>query len=329
VGTGLYRVQFELPAGTYLMRAVVREPGGLVGSADRRFQVRALNGPDVTTSDLVLGSADVAGLPVRAMAYGSDVLDGVFELYGRTAAQLDALTVTADLVPVGGGQAAVSARADLQPVKSVAGGMSRSARVDLPLAGVRPGEYLVHATIRDKADTIAELLRDVTVRPGTRPPTAVARGVAARFDPLDVLRGTVAQRLAEAIETRAANAALEPGVRAADASILRGMAAFAKGDYTAAIAAFGAAQNAGNHDAALLFVLGWAHAAGGDDPAAITAWRNAIVGDPTLVPSYLALIDSYVRLGHPELALQVVKSGLRELPNSPELLDRRARIEGR
>lgn len=349
VGTGFYRVQFEVPAGAYMMRALVREPRGLLGSADRRFQVRALNGPEVTASDLVIGSSDAAGLPVRATVYESDVLDGVFELYGRTAAQLDALTVTADLVPVGGGQAAVSARADLQPVKSVTGGMSRGARVELPLAGVRPGEYLVRATIRDKADTISELLRDVTVRPGTRPPTAAVRDPAARFDPLDVLRGDVGRRLVETIRTRAADAALEAAARAAgggnwpavdvalrssssgsaDASILHGMAAFAKGDYAAAIAAFHAARNAGSHDAALLFVLGWANAASLDDPAAITAWRNAIVADPTLVPSYLALIDSYMRLGHPELAVQVVRTGLRELPHSPELLDRLARLEGR
>ena len=70
----VFRVQFEVPPGTYLMRALVREPGGLVGSADRRFQVRALNGPDVTASDSVVGSSDVKGLPVRASVYASDLL---------------------------------------------------------------------------------------------------------------------------------------------------------------------------------------------------------------------------------------------------------------
>jgi VWFA-related protein len=346
VGTGLYRVQFELPAGTYLMRAVVREPGGLVGSADRRFQVRALNGPDVTTSDLILGSADVAGLPVRAMAYGSDVLDGVFELYGRTAAQLEAVTVTADLVPVGGGTPAVSVRAELQPLKSGAGGTSRGARVELPLAGVMPGEYLVQATVHDRGNTVTELLRDVTVRAGTRPPVATA---AARFQPLDVLRGETIRRFIETIQAGVNGAGLEAAARAAvggnwsavdvalrssasgstEESLLRGMAAFARADYGNAVAAFRAGQNAGVKDPGLSFILGWAYAAGGDDPAAVTAWRNAIIGNATLIPPYLALIDTYVRLGHPELALQVAKTGLRALPNSPELLDRLARLEGR
>ncbi len=53
LGSGTWRVQFNVPAGSYLMRTVVREPGGLVGSADRRIDVRPLDGPDITVSDLV------------------------------------------------------------------------------------------------------------------------------------------------------------------------------------------------------------------------------------------------------------------------------------
>jgi hypothetical protein len=347
-GTGFHRVQFELPAGTYLMRAVVREPGGLVGSADRRFQVHALNGPDVSTSDLVVGSSDSTGLPVQAVAYASEVLTGVFELYARTEAQLDALTVVVDLVPVQGGPPPLSSHAELQSIKSMSAGVSRPARVEFPLSGIAPGEYLMRATVRDKRDTVTELLRDVTVRAGTRPAPAPAPAVSTRFDPLAVLHGSVAQHLVEAIETRVKGSALAAAAHAASSrnwsavvtmlpspssapedSALRGLAAFARADYGAAIAALRDAQRDGAHDAALAFVLGWAHSAAGDDPAAVTAWRNAIVGDAAHVPSYLALIDTYAKLGHPELALQVVHSGLRTLPDSPELLDRLARLGGR
>jgi VWFA-related protein len=321
-GTAFFRVQFELLPGTYLMRAVVREPGGLVGSADRRFQVRRLTGPDISASDLVLGSADVAGLPVRAVADTTDVLTGVFELYGRTEGQLDHLTATADLVPILGGLPPLSSHAELQPVKTESIGVSRAVRVELPLAAIPPGEYLVRATVRDGRGTITELLRDVTVRAGSRTAATVAPVVPARFDPLIVLRGDVSRRFLEPIERRTPSSA-------ADDLILRGAAAFAKADYGAASAAFRAAQDSGATDPALAFLLGWALAAGGDDRAAITAWRSAIVGDVTHVPSYLALVDVYSRLGHAELALQVVRSGLRVLPESPELLDRLARLEGR
>ena len=348
-GNGAYRVQFELPAGTYMMRAVVREPGGLLGSADRRFQVRALDGPDTTASDLVLGSSAVKGLPVRATAYTSDVLTGVFELYGRTEGQLDGLKITTELVPLEGGPAVVSTPADLQPVGSQGGGFSRGARLELPLSAVPPGQYLARATIRSGGDTITELLRDVTVRGGTRPPAVAAVVAASPLDPRDVLRGDIARRLLEAIHTRATVPAVESAAAAAisgkwavvetalaavaspsaDGPILRGMAAYARGDYRTAIASFRAAQDAGANEAPLAFILGWAHAANGDDRAAITAWRNAVLGDTGLVPSYLALAEAYLRLGEHDLALQVVKSGLRVLPSSPELRERLATLEGR
>lgn len=90
-GTAAYKVQFETPPGEYLMRVVVREPGGLVGSADRRFEVRRLDAPGVTASDLVLGGAS-GSLPVRAVAYAGEALAGLVELYGRRAADLEQMT---------------------------------------------------------------------------------------------------------------------------------------------------------------------------------------------------------------------------------------------
>jgi VWFA-related protein len=347
-GTGVYRVQFELPAGTYLMRALVREPGGLLGSADRRFQVRALNGPDISASDLVIGSSDVKGLPVRATVYASDVLTGVFELYGRSDAELDGLKVTSDLVPVEGGSAVISGPAELQPITAQTSGFSRGARLALPLSGVAPGEYLARATIRNGNETVTEVLRDVTVKAGPRP-ALPEESVAARFDPRDLLDGEITRRLFETIQVRAKSSTLEAAAHAAlagkwtlvesslasvtpqvpDTSILRGAAAYARADYPAAVASFRAAQDAGAHEPSLAFILGWAHAASGDDRAAIAAWRSAIVADPGLVPSYLALVDAYLRLGQRDLALQVVKSGLTALPSSTELRDRLATLEGR
>lgn len=355
-GTGLYRVQFEVPPGTYLMRAIVREPGGLLGSADRRFQVRALGGPDITASDLVLGSADVAGLPVRAAAHESEVLGGVLEVYGRVPSQLENVVVSADLVPLDGGAALVSSRADLEPVVSRSSGAARGARIELPLLNVPPGAYLVRAVVRKGSEAATELFREVRVNAGPRPaPVAAA---PAPFRPLDVLQGEIARRFVQVVLGRvkgtrletAADAAAEgnwvavdsalgsgqpalrqtgPAVASPDEDTLRGLAAFARGDYAAAANALRAAHARAPADAALAFILGWAHAAAGDDRAAITAWRNAVMADATLVPPYLALVDRYLRLDQPGLAMQVVRDGLRTLPGSPELLDRLARLERR
>ena len=71
------------------------------------------------------------------------------------------------------------------------------------------------------------------------------------------------------------------------------------------------------------------HAAGGDDRAAVSAWRAAVVADPALIPGYLAQIDAYIRLGQPDLALLVARTGQQALPSSAELRDRVLRLERR
>ena len=156
-------MQFTVPAGDYLMRAVVREPGGLAGSADRRLNVRALDGPDVTVSDLVIGSA-VSALPVRAQAYAEDGLSGVIETYGRTAVQLEGLDVKIELrresaSSGGGSNSAAAFPADLQPPAEDGTGVRRRASFLLPLADVAPGNYVAHAIVRARGEVVAERTR--------------------------------------------------------------------------------------------------------------------------------------------------------------------------
>ena len=62
-----------------IMRTVVREPAAdLVGSADRKLQVRGLSGPDVTVGDVVLGSATGSAAGSRA-----GVCEGRPDRHGR------------------------------------------------------------------------------------------------------------------------------------------------------------------------------------------------------------------------------------------------------
>jgi tetratricopeptide (TPR) repeat protein len=140
-----------------------------------------------------------------------------------------------------------------------------------------------------------------------------------------VLGGDVARRFADRTRERTAISASD----AAAAAAARGLAAFGARDYAAAITALTACLDAEPQNAAAGFVLGWAHAAAGDDRAAVSAWRTAVIADSTVVPAYLALIDAYTRLGSPELALQVARSGLKALPDSVELRDRVSRLERR
>ena len=357
-GTGYYRAQMDLPSGVYMMRVVVREPGGLLGSTDRRFQVRALNGPGVQAGDLILGSSDVRGLPVRPVVYAGEAIDGVFDTYARNAGALTSLSVLVELLPFGKPTALTSGRADLGDVKTTTAGASRSARVTIPIQDVLPGEYLVRATVRSGAEQVAELLREVTVLAGARPvPPPPAAEAAERAVPAvslqdvapgAVLGGDIVRRYVEDLAARAAGQPLEPaaaqaklarwadveaavpaGLRSPDAQALIGLSRFGRRDFAGAGTAWQAVADADATNARAAFLLGWAQAAAGNDRAAVSAWRAAIIADTGMVPAYLAAIDAYLRLGQPDLALQIARSGAQALPASAELRDRVARLERR
>jgi hypothetical protein len=167
-GIGTYRVHFDLPPGSYIMRTVVREPGGFVGSADRKLDVRGLSGPDVTVGDIILGSV-TGSLPVRARAYTQDGLTGLLETYGRAPEQLQALTVTAAIVPLGVAQPVATVRADLGETMRAGTGVVRRATFSVPLTGVPPGAYQARVRVTAGSETVADLTRELEVVAGSRP----------------------------------------------------------------------------------------------------------------------------------------------------------------
>lgn len=320
MGAGSYHVQFELPPGDYLMRAVVRAPDGLVGSADRKFTVRALDGPALTSGDLVLGGAR-GELPVRPTAYTGDGLSGALEIYGRTADQVENARVAVDLVPLGEAAALVSGFADLQPVRPTSEGVAREARLSLPLTGIAPGRYIVRATTKDGSETAAQVVREVDVLAGRRPAVAAAPvATEAALDPRELVNGALAHEYLD----RLANTPEQAGARSA-------LDRLGARDYTAAITGLNSVLTAEDgHQrwsaAATAFYLGWAYHLAGQDRDAISTWRRAAYLDPTIVPVHLALADLYVELSQPALAVQVLRAGLTALPQSPELRDRLSRL---
>ena len=338
VGRGAFQVQFDAPPGEYVMRVVVREPGGTTGSVDRRFEVRRFGGVDVTASDLVLGRS-AGRLPVRAIGYAKDGIGGALEVYARREPDVEAVDVTVDLIPVGGDAAVCSVEAGLQPAKAVGTGFARAALVDLPLEDVPPGDYVARARIRSHGESVMEVVRQLRVVPGSAPAPAAAP--PAPVSPSLILGADLARRLVNDLRAAAAPgtplaraadqassgawekaAALLPAASAADppaVQTLRGLAAFSAGDYQSATASLSASLAAQPRAPRVAFVLGWVHALAGRQDEAVTAWRNAVIQEPTLVPAYLALAETYVGLGHPELAEQAVKEGLRAVPDSPEL----------
>ena len=120
-----YQVQFDAPPGDYLMRVVVREPGGTTGSVDRRFTVRNFDGTDLAASDLVLGRTVEGGLPVRPLGYTDSGLAGVFEIYARRAADLRSVDVQVNVTPVDSTTPVLSVRPELLAVQPTESGVSR------------------------------------------------------------------------------------------------------------------------------------------------------------------------------------------------------------
>ncbi|HET7619228.1 MAG TPA: VWA domain-containing protein [Vicinamibacterales bacterium] len=318
MGRSAYRVQFEVPPGSYLMRAVVREPGGLVGSADRRLDVRSVSGPAVSVSDLVLGSVTGA-LPVRAEAFTDDGLGGIVEAYGRSDSQLADLSARASLVPLGGDHPTQTVQAVLdEPVTSGAS-VVRRATFELPLNGVPPGKYIARVHVQDGAEPVADLSREVDVRAGSAPPAASAAAAPA-FRPADLLDGDI---------VRTARAAWQKSGTPAAAHALKGLDLFAQEQYAPAAAELKESMTLDHSSAAAAFVLGWAWEQAGDHRQAIGAWRAAANIDPMLVPAHLALADAYLRMSEPALAVQALRAGLSAMPGSPELQSKLAQIEKR
>lgn len=336
LGTGAWRVQFSLPAGTYLMRIVVREPGGLAGSADRRFDVRALDGPDIGVSDLVIGSA-IGGLPVRPRAYADDGLAGLIETYARTAEQVDAVSVRLELRRPGDAAVIASADAALRPPEADGTGMTRRADILLPLASVTPGEYVAHAVVRSAGEVIGERTRQIEILPGRAPAATSAPPVTVT--PADVVRGDLARRYLSWLGQRARGPAIdaarlaslgrweqvEAGLRQSveedvATHALRGLSQFVREDYARAAASLTRAFDGAPDHALTAFFLGWAYEGAGDSRAALGAWRSAAHLDPAMVSAHLALADGYLRLAQPALAAQAVEAGLTKVPASPELL---------
>jgi VWFA-related protein len=316
-GVGLYHVQFELPPGSYIMRTVVREPGGLIGSADRKLDVRAFSGPDVSVSDLVLGSA-AGALPVRATAFAEDGLSGMIETYGRAPDQLRALSATVSLVPAGSNEPATKTDAVITDPQPAGGGVTRRASFALPLKDIAPGPYLARVRVSAGSEPIADLTREVEVRAGGAP--HVASSDAAVFRPQDVLDGDYVSR---------ARLALRGANTPAAARALKGFDLFAQSNYAAATTELSEALKLDQSGAAIAFVLGWAYEGAGDHRQAIGAWRAAATIDPKLVPAHLALADGYLRISEPALAAQALRAGLAALPDSLELQAKLAEINGR
>jgi VWFA-related protein len=304
-GTAEWRVQFALPPGEYLMRCIVREPGGLLGSADRQFAVRSLGGPDVSASDLLLGRPGQQ-LPVRATAYTADAFPGAVRVFGRSSSQLDKITATLELIATGGTTPAVRVSGVAADIRDVDGQVLRDILFDVPVATVPPGDYVARAEIRADGELVSELRRQVNVVTG-RAPAVLQNDVGTSLPPSHVADSEIAKAILSSPPSATATLAKD------------GVTLIGAAKYAEAVAALGAAFDADPKNPSVAFLLGWAHRGAGTLTSAVSAFRNAALLDPSMIPAHLALADTYLELKQPALAIQALEAGLVSHPNAVEL----------
>jgi VWFA-related protein len=343
---GQFRVQFDLPAGEYLLRAAVREPGGTTGTVDRRFEVRALDGVDVTASDLIIGRQSDA-LPVRPVCYSSEGLSAALQVYARNPVDLESVEVTLDIVPMDSDAAVRSVKADMGDIRRAGGGAERASQAAVPLDGVPAGDYVARATLRSRGETITEVMRQFAVS-AAAPPAAPAV-VQERVTPGLILSGELAKKFVGSLgaatperspirlaAAQAGNGAWSEvgrllgqaaGTQPFGYHALKGLSLFAAERYDEAATALERALVLEPNSAPAAFFLGWVHSSAGHLPEAVTAWRNAVLSDPQMISAYLALAEAYSREHHPELARQVLADGVRLNPASVELKAKLAQVE--
>jgi VWFA-related protein len=142
-----YLVQFEVPPGEYRMRVLVRDPGGVIGTADRLFRVWPLTGEGLATSDLIVARLDGRGFdpPCRAVVRSDDPVLAYVEVYGRSST-LDSAAARVDVL----GENAEQVLASTEAVMGNGTHGERIARARLPIAGLSAGRY--RARIRVTAD---------------------------------------------------------------------------------------------------------------------------------------------------------------------------------
>jgi hypothetical protein len=309
--------------------------------------VRPLTGPDVSASDLVIGSA-LSGLPVRPRAYADDGFTGLVETYARSAGQLEPMAARLDLRRADNGDAVTSVVGDLRSIEQdEAGGVRRKATFVVPLTAVAPGNYSAHAVVSTNGEVVAERTRHVEVLAGTAPIAAEGAERAATISPIEIARGDLGRQYIGTIAGRAQNTPLAASARhalegrweeaalalrgldsdrSAPADALRGFTAFVREEYAAAVAALQRSLDS-EPGALTAFFLGWAQDGAGNSRGAISAWRSAAHLDPSLASAHLALAEGYLRISERALAIQALRAGLTKLPGSVELQSRLEQLE--
>jgi len=160
-----YCVQFDVPPGEYWMRVLVREPGGIIGTADRRFHVWPLTGAGFTTSDLIVTRLDGPRFdpPAHAALHRDDEALAYLEVYGAANA-----ASTVEILQAGSPEVL----ATTEPVLKAGSHGETIVRARLPVAGLADGQYAARVRVTAPNQTPRTVMRNFRIVSGeVKPPT--------------------------------------------------------------------------------------------------------------------------------------------------------------
>ncbi|MGE5359187.1 MAG: hypothetical protein ACM3NQ_09225, partial [Bacteroidales bacterium] len=165
-----YSVQFDVPPGEYWMRVLVREPGGTIGTADRRFHVWPLSGPGIATSDLIVTKLDGQRFdaPTHANVAKTDQVLAYMEMYGCDGGQ--PVEAKVDVVSAESNEVV----ATVDPVVKPGTHGERIVRARLPVELLKEGYYAARVRVSAANQTARTVIRNFRLvapvgKPTTKP----------------------------------------------------------------------------------------------------------------------------------------------------------------
>jgi VWFA-related protein len=164
-----YAVQFDVPPGEYWMRVLVRDPGGIIGTADRRFHVWSLDGGALSTSDLIVTRLDGARFdpPAQAAVHRDDDVLAYLELYGPGPA-IQSADARVEILRADSSEVIATAK----PVVKPGSRGERIVRALLPVAGLAEGWYAARVRILAPNQLPRTIMRTFRIVSGEPKPRA-------------------------------------------------------------------------------------------------------------------------------------------------------------
>ncbi len=319
-----------VPPGRYTLKLAALDQKGRVGSVRHPVRAALVDAPGLTAGDLILAAASsdehAAPRPGVDVEIQGGALAAYLEVYAQDDSRLEGVAVAIEVAEEDEAKALLSVPASQRLV--AAGRRAFQGHVDV--GALPPGAYQARAIVSVPGGHVRRLQRPFRVAGSTvvdaaQRPLGLEDVAAAfpRFDPASVLRADVigpaldqlqarstgapvalARRQLEAGSIQELTATAEGTREPLAAGFLRGVAAYARGEYPAAAGQLRGALRAAADFLPAAIYLGACYAAQGRDLDAAGAWQTAMMRDGGGPPLRRLVAEALLRGSDAEGALE-------------------------